>query len=308
MRTLLILGLFLFCSSYSFGQKSTYVYRDINDSMVNCYLKIVPANQKIKGIVVRDFSKLPDINKKSPYKIHDLVLQNGYVALYVTTSKKFPELGYTDKPCEMLDEIIHEVVVAHNIPRNNIFIGGISASGTRALQYTRYCAAGKSKYGIKIKGVFSVDSPLDFERFYFSTKYNGQYFTNGMAWEAAHMMKVFPEYLGTPEQNLEKYRSRSIYSQFAKNGGNAIYFKTVPMVFFHEPDLDWWLKERGAKYYDINSFDIVGFVNQTKQLGNRDVTLVTTSGKGYKNGERKCHSWSIVDEDFLMNWILARTD
>ncbi len=307
MRLLFFTLAYTFFSLSLIAQNSTYVYLD-DDSTINCYLKIVPENQKIKGIVIRDYSSLPDINKKSPYKIGDLIVQNGFVMLYATTSNVFPEMGYTDTPAILLDEIVNEVIVAHNIPRQNIFIGGMSSSGTRALQYTRFCAQGKSKYGIKIKGAFVNDPPLDFERFYFSAKNNGKNFTDGMAWEAELMMKIFPEHLGTPEENLEKYRSRSIYSQFAKDGGNAIYFKNTPIILFHEPDMDWWEKERGCSYYDINSFDITGFADQLSKLGNSDVSLVTTSGKGFEKGERKCHSWSIVDEDFLMQWIMDRVD
>lgn len=294
----------VFCNA----QKATYVYRDYDDSTINCYLKIVPENVKIKGMVIRDYTSLPSGKSKSPYKIKDLILQNGFVMLYTTTSKVFPELGYTDEPTIMLDEIVNEVIVAHNIPRHNVFIGGMSASGTRALQYARFCVQGKSKFGIKIKGAFVVDSPLDFERFYFSVKNNGANFKAGMAWEAKHMKKIFPKLLGTPENNIENYRKRSIYSQFAKDGGNAIFFTNTPIILFHEPDMDWWTKERGCNYYDINSFDITGFANQLSLLGNKDVSLVTTSGKGYERGKRKCHSWSIVDEDFLMNWIINRTD
>lgn len=291
------------------AQKAIYVYRDYDDSTMNCYLKIMPDNQPIKGLIIRDFTRLPNTVVKSPYKFTDLAVASGLMVLYTCTSNFFPELGYTEAPSILLDEIANEVIIAHNIPKDNIFIGGISASGTRALQYTRFCEQGKSKYGTKIKAVFSVDSPLDFERFYNSCVNNGSNFTDGMAWEAEHIPPIFKARLGTPKNNPDSYLQRSIYSQFADKGGNAIYFKNVPMILFHEPDMDWWSKERGVSYFDINSFDIAGFVNQLEKLGNKDLTLVTTSGKGFdRKGNRKCHSWSIVDEQFLLDWILARLE
>lgn len=307
MRKLLLLISILFLSEYAQAVQYEYLYRNTTDSSYNCYLKCTPDSGQIKGLVIRDFTNLPKINKKSKYKLTDLCIENGLMVLYTCSSNYFPELCYTDAPLYLIDQMAAMVIAEHNIPKQNIFIGGISASGTRALQYAKFCKQGKSQSGIMIRGVFSVDSPLDFERFYNSAKNNGHKFKKGMAWEAKLMTRVFPERLGTPEKNLYNYQSRSVYSQFAKDGGNAIHFKNIDVLFFHEPDLDWWQEERGASYYDINSFDINGFVDQLEKIGNKNITLVTTSGKGFdKEGNRKCHSWSIVDEDFLMNWILAR--
>ena len=78
----------------------------------------------------------------------------------------------------------------------------------------------------------------------------------------------------------------------------------TPILFFHEPDINWWLENRGASYYDINSFDIANAAAYFKQIGNDDVKVITTSNKGYdRNGNRKCHSWTIVDEEALVKWI-----
>ncbi|HRE58461.1 MAG TPA: hypothetical protein PLW09_11620 [Candidatus Kapabacteria bacterium] len=42
----------------------------------------------------------------------------------------------------ILDDIVSEVIEKYGIPKMNIFIGGISASGTRALRYAQYCEQG----------------------------------------------------------------------------------------------------------------------------------------------------------------------
>ncbi len=298
--------LLLLCTTLVSAQKATYVFKSPADSSYNCYLKISPNEGKIKGLVIRDYSRLPNISRKSKYQFTDLAIEKGLMVVYTCSSNYFPELCYTDTPLILLDEMIHDIVQEHNIDPGNIFIGGISASGTRALQYTKYCEQGKSKHKTKIRGVFAVDSPLDFERFYYSAKNNGNQFKGGMLSEAKMMVPIFEKRLkGSPKNNMT-YQDRSVYTQFAKGGGNARFFKKVSTIIFHEPDLDWWKQERNASYYDINSFDNVAFVNQLKVYGNQDVTLITTSGKGYQNGVRKCHSWSIVDEVFLVEWILNR--
>jgi hypothetical protein len=133
-------------------------------------------------------------------------------------------------------------------------------------------------------------------------------FKDGMLWEAELMTNVFPKKLdGTPETNLKSYTNSSVFSQTDSTGGNAKFLLKISTLFFHEPDIDWWIKERGATYYDINSFDIAGLYNFLKLNNHPDIELITTTGKGFdRNGNRNCHSWTIVDESYLINWILAR--
>jgi hypothetical protein len=46
-------------------------------------------------------------------------------------------------------------------------------------------------------------------------------------------------------------------------------------------------------------------VNLLRAAGNDDAELVITTGKGYRrDGERHRHSWSIVDEAELIEWVL----
>lgn len=295
-----------------FSQTAEYVYKNPEDSSYNCYLTVIPDSVEIKGLIVRDYSSLPkpSSNKFHPYKWKKLALENGMAILYTVSSNFFPELYYDDSGLILLDEMVNEVIKRHEIPEQNIFIGGISASGTRALKYAQFCEKGNSKFGIKINGVFSVDSPLDFERFYNSASANKSNFKDGMLWEAELMTKVFPEKLeGTPETNLAAYIERSVFSYSDSTGGNAKYLMNTATIFFHEPDIDWWIKERGATYYDINSFDIAGLYNCLKQNVDVDTELITTSGKGFdRDGNRKCHSWTIVDEEYLLNWILQRIE
>lgn len=168
------------------GQPFEYVYKNPNDSTFNCYLKIFPETDSIKGLIVRDYSNLPNASKGSPYQLVPLASKAGLMTLITNTSSQFPELFTSYTTIKLLDNMVQEVIKEHKIPKNNIFIGGISSSGTRALRYAQYCAQGKSN--IKIRGVFSVDSPLDLERFYYSAYYHKKNFKDGMLWEANLML------------------------------------------------------------------------------------------------------------------------
>lgn len=291
-----------------FGQRYEYVYRNSTDSTFNCYLKVIPESGSIRGLVVRDYSSLPDTSEKSPFKLTTLCTERGIITLYTVSSNYSPEFFCSDSVMSKLDEMVDEVLKEHSISRENIFIGGISSSGTRALRYAQYCRQGKSKFGIKIRGVFAVDPPLDLARFYHSIDRHKANFKAGMLWEAELMVKVWPQYFsGSPDEFPSEYLDASVFSHLNSLGGNAVFLKDMDIILYHEPDIDWWLKERGASYYDINSFDIAAFALKLEKLGNTNVQLVTTAGKGFdRNGNRKCHSWTIVDEEELVHWITER--
>lgn len=302
----MIINILYLLSFFSFSNDYEYVYREENNQKTNCYLIVKPKGD-IKGLVVRDFSRLPDTSKANPYKFESLCTENNLMTVYVTTSDRTPELYYFEKERMLLDDIINEILTNYNIPKDNIFIGGISGSGTKALRFSQYCESGKSKYNTKIKGVFSVDSPLDIERFYLSAKTNKKYFKAGMLWEADFVLEKFPQILG--DFNSITYQNHSVFSNFNPDNKNYKLLLNTSLIFFHEPDIDWWLEERGASYFDINSYDITNLCRLLKSENHSDVTLITTTGIGYdKDGERKCHSWTIVDEELLANWILERCD
>ena len=301
-----LLGILLFITINGFSQEYQYVYRNSSDSSFNCYLKIIPTSRPIKGLIVRDFSNLPKKGKNSPYQFTELAKEAGFLTLITNTSNVFPELFVTDDPMNLLSQMINEVVEEYEIPSTNIFIGGISASGTRALRFAQYCSQGKSN--VEIAGVFAIDSPLDLARFYNSAKENQLQFKAGMLEEAKYMVPFFERvFNGNPTNSYPSYQNASVFSHHTINGGNIQYLKNTPIIQFHEPDIDWWITERGAGYYDLNSYDIVSSTLILKSLGNQDVELITTTQKGYdKQGNRKCHSWSIVDEKYLIQWIIKR--
>lgn len=303
-----LLFLVLFFTLQVYGQRYEYVYRNKADSSVNCYLLVIPENTPIKGLIIRDFSALPDFKKPSRSRLFQMAADSGLMTMFTVTSKFFPEMYYAETEMKLLDEIIEEVIHKYPIPKSKIMMGGISASGTRALRYAQFCEQGKSTFGIRLKGVFEVDSPLDLARFYNSVKHHKKYFKAGMLWEAELMPNVFAEkFKGSPEEFPQQYLEASVFSHSHPEQSNARFLKDLPIVLFHEPDIDWWLNERGSVYDDFNSYDIAAFVRTLIHLGSKKVTLITTTGKGFDaEGNRNCHSWTIVDENYLMKWIMEQ--
>jgi hypothetical protein len=284
-----------------------YRYFSKNDSTYNSCILILPNTDSIKGIVIRDFTKLPSESRVSNNRFAGMCSDSGYITLITDTSDNIPELFISNKVISRLDSIIKRILDEYNIT-DNIFIGGISASGTRALRYAQYCNMGNSD--IEINGVFVVDSPLDLERFYLSAKNHKKYFKKGMLMEAEWMIPYFENIFGGDTYSKRSdYIESSVFSHSEPNGGNALSLKDTPIIIYHEPDIDWWIKNRGAGYYDINSFDLSSFKVLMDNAGNNDIELITTTGKGFnKNGNRQPHSWSIVDEQYLLKWIIKRSN
>jgi len=95
-KQLLVNFLMLLFPLFSFGQTYEYVYKNQNDSSYNCYLKIIPKSQQIRGLVIRDFSFLPDVTKPSPHQFSALCSEVGIMTIYTVSSNYFPELFIFD--------------------------------------------------------------------------------------------------------------------------------------------------------------------------------------------------------------------
>lgn len=56
----------------------------------------------------------------------------------------------------------------------------------------------------------------------------------------------------------------------------------------------------------MNAIDLAALVNELKIRENQQIELITTHNKGYHPDEtRHPHSWSIVDEEELIDWFVA---
>jgi len=306
LQLLFGLAIVLFASSSVHADQEYYVHRTPSDSSTNAYALFLPEGS-VKGLIVRDYSQLPKRGSKPTHQFHHMALDAGIAMLYTLTSAEFPELYIREQPMMMLDDILYDVLTTYNLPKDNIVIGGISASGTRALRFAEYCAMGKSNHGIRIAGVFAVDSPLDLKRFFRSTLQHKQHFKAGMLDEADLMQPLWEKnFIVDNAVNHRLMADVSVFDADDPQGGNASTLASTPLMLWHEPDLDWWMNERGCSYLDINSIDIAAFVVTIRSLGNNSVELVTTSGKGYDaEGRRNCHSWTIVDEQRLIRWIIS---
>ena len=150
--------------------------------------------------------------------------------------------------------------------------------------------------------------PLDFIRFWHSgNKAKQLNFQYAAANEGKWVTAVLEKNLGgTATEKQEAYIQYSPYCHIALDGGNArLLEKNIAIRVYSEPDVHWWIETRRKDFYDMNTIDAAALVNTLKIQGNTEAELILTTDKGYRpDGSRHPHSWSIVDEQELIDWFL----
>ncbi len=215
--------------------------------------------------------------------------------------------GYlVDDDLATLKALIGEVVQELNIPAGSLVVGGISAGGTGAVRYSEYCSSGHCDERSRPVAIFSVDAPLDFESWWNRQELNLRRGNPKSALEESQAILDALQWAmgGSPKQVRQAYRSRSPFLASEKDGGNAQLLKNVPIRLYTEPDVVWWIENYGCDYTTINAIDQAALVLQLRALGNTKAELIITSGKGFRPpGKRNPHSWTIVDEPDLADWV-----
>ncbi len=227
--------------------------------------------------------------------------------LYLTTGNPF-EFLFDEESFVQLDGYLHKAITEHGLPADRLLFGGMSLAGTRAMKFAIWCLQGKSAHSIRPKAVAVCDAPLDFVRFWRALDRSKRLQLNPIAAnEAAWVTAVLERRLGgTVNNQLRAYQEYSPYCHDLDNGGQAVWLKDLAFRAYTEPDVQWWMDNRGNDYYSMNALDAAAAVNQLRILGNKKAELVLTTGKGVRpDGRRHPHSWSIVDNGALVDWLLG---
>ena len=210
-----------------------------------------------------------------------------------------------------LDALVAHVLQRSSVDRRQVAIGGFSAGGTGALRYTVLALAGQTPLAVRPRAAFSVDAPLDLERWYRGMDSHlrrlGPQASGAFAGESRFLVGHLQRLMGgTPDEKPEIYRERSVLSLALPDGGHARHLKDLPLRLYSEPDMAFYI-EHGLDYGSINAYDQVALASLLRAQGSRQVSLVLTSGRGYRadlGGVRLPHAWSIVDEAELADWLL----
>jgi pimeloyl-ACP methyl ester carboxylesterase len=307
----LALAMFLTSSGVVVGQETRVVTPNPQDSLAGSYRIYAPTG-KPAGLLVLipggaathdEFAAGGSTPSMLPQK-----LAGGQVMTIVPAGGGYSH-WLEDGWLKHLDAIVAETLTTYRIPADRVVVGGFSAGGTAAVRYAEFCADHRSRAGVRIQGIFAVDAPLDFGRFWRGETLavrrgaHPRFVAEAKA-VLADMRRVLG---GSPEEEPARYLQASPFSAFAEGGGQARLLADVPVRLYTEPDLSWWMSTRKVDYYSMNAVDAAALILQLQFLGNRRAQLITTQGRGVRpGGERHPHSWSIVEENDLQRWILEQ--
>ncbi|WP_051287402.1 alpha/beta hydrolase family protein [Algoriphagus mannitolivorans] len=289
-----------------FGQKIEVVFLDQSDSTQNNYTIIYPDNKPITGLIfiIPGFGQSAERTLEQtdlPFK----TAQKGLLTIIPTFQDGVQSFGVDNLSQESLNYIIQDVTNKHKLSGLPFYIGGFSIGGSCAIKYAQNAK-------VKPVAVFAVDPPLDFERFYNSSKRDIRLsLDKEPSQENVYMVqRIEKEFNGTPETSLSNFYAISPYSFSDHNQTAVKKFGNIPLRIYTEPDVDWWLKERNFDFSNINGPDCSAMINELNRLGNNRAELIVTNNKGYRKpyNNRHPHSWSIVDNDELLIWLIEQKE
>ena len=307
-RSLLLVILLVLGAAPLQGQRTAVVRRTPGDTIGNSY-RIHEATSKPQGLLVLLPGYGSGVDGFAASSYTPSMLPARMAEQNVLTIVAVPEaetLYESDQPLRALDSIIAEVLQKYRIPNDRIVVGGFSAGGTGAVRYAQFCAQGQCKATSKVAGVFGVDPPLDFERLFRSSELIVQRNAprSNIAEERMIVETLRGALGGSPDEASLAYRRQSPLLASDRGGGNASLLAATPIRLYVEPDVQWWMENRDLDYHGMNAVDHAAVINLLRVAGNTRAELITTTGKGYRpNGARHPHSWSIVDEADLAQWI-----
>jgi hypothetical protein len=310
-RNTVVLALFLSWPGVALGQQTRVVQPNPQDSLAPSYRIYEPAGKPVGLLVLIPGGAATQdeftAGGWSPSTLPQRLAGQQIVTIVPSAG------GYShwleDGWLSQLDGIVAETLTTHRIPPDRVVVGGISAGGTAAVRYAESCAASRSPAGVGIRGVFAVDAPLDFARFWrgetlaIRRRAHPRFVGEAKA-VLADMDRVLG---GSPDEQPAHYLRMSPFSEFADGGGQARLLARMPVRLYTEPDIRWWMENRKVDYYSMNALDAAGLILQLQLLGNRQADLITTQGRGVRpDGTRHPHSWSIVDEPDLQAWVIRQ--
>lgn len=309
MQKIGFLFLAIFVSISSIGQKIETVYMNPKDSTANMYVAVKPQSGQINS-----FMFLLDGFGSSPRDVlieTDLpkyAAQQGILTIIPLLKTGPLYFGSDTASQQSLRDMIDHIVTKYQLKGKDFYMGGFSIGGTCVVKYAELAV--QKNYPIKPKAVFAVDPPLDWERFYDAAKrvvrLSNPDKVNG---EVSYMIdRIKKEMGGTPETALENFYNNSPYSFSDTTHRATKALIKMPIMIISEPDIQWWLSQRGYDYSYINITDHAAMINELQKLGNEKAVLVTTENKGYRKPQNKRHphSWSIADPEQTIKWLQSQ--
>jgi hypothetical protein len=279
------------------------IWTDKKDSIYGFYTVTAPASNRVQGalILLDGFGGNAD-NFFSETKIHNTAWVNDILVIGIPTGARL----YADKEIiQYLNRVLTEIAIKYKLRKEQFAIGGMSSGGTIAIRYAELCHEKPNDFPVSPSVVFDVDSPIDLIGLYHSAERDlKKAYPGWWLGESQMIINQFKNDLGDINGDLKKYHEASPFSKDLNAAGNESSLKDVAVRTYHDVDINWQIQNRRRSLYETNMLDASEFINRLVLQGNTRAEFVTSKIQGRRsNGQRHPHSWNIVDEIDLIQWI-----
>ncbi|WP_034894785.1 hypothetical protein [Gillisia sp. Hel_I_29] len=239
---------------------------------------------------------------ENEFQITDLANEKKVAVAYLNFNRK---LWLEEDEKEQLALSLQELFTSNNLPSDNIYIGGLSSGGNMALLISNYLSQ-KSEYNLNPAGVFIVDSPVDLAALYRIAESNiKRKFSEASVGESTFIFNYFHDQLGNPNDTIALYEKYAAFTYETKDFQNLKDLKKTKIRFYTEPDKVWWKENMGVDYEQMNAFHIKRLSDFLSSQDFKNVQFIATENKGFRaDGTKNPHSWSIIDKEDLLKWML----
>ncbi len=306
MKQLPLILLFLLGANTAFPQSVKKIIVNEKDSISGYYLAVEPKLQpgdSIQGVLVllSGFSQHAE-SIFPETKLPNVAYANNILTICFAAGFKL----YADPKVQAeITAILKDVIARYKVRADKFIFGGYSAGGTIALRYTELCNQYPSRFPVRPKGVFLVDSPIDiFTLWDNEEEAIRQNFSEAAVEEAKEAIYRMQSQYGIPAENIEKY---SLVSPFCMNkayGENEKYLSHTAVRTYHDVDIAWRIVNRRQTVRNANFLVTAELINRLMILGNDKAEFIQCAGKAHRsNGMRHPHSWSVVEEVECLQWM-----
>ena len=301
MRFLGFFILFTFLSCFSAEESMVLDDLVINKEQQMADYRLAKANNQKALLILFTCYPCDAENTQNEFKILEVALKNNISVLFMNFNQR---LFLQKKEKEILANQLNEIINDEKLKNENVFIGGFSSGGNVSFLISDYLIQTQNK--LQPKGVFLVDSPVDLLGLYKVAKKNIDKNVDADAVQESKWIKEELETVfGKPESGIQLYEENSPFTSASNNIQNLMSLQNIKVRMYTEPDFLWWKEKKDNDKEDLNAFYIEKLAEVMKSKNFKKVDLIKTTHRGLRsNGMRHPHSWSIVDENDLVKWIL----
>lgn len=267
------------------------------------YYYVKPATDSIAGILVllAGYGQRADATPPET-KIHHEAAKKHWLTVFYAAGNKLYADSITQTNLTVVIEDIQQRFLAGTKP---FVLGGFSAGGMIALRYAELCNQFPDRFPIQAKAVFMVDSPIDvFTLYELLEEIVSDNYSDLAVAEAESAMQQMKREYGVPREQVQIYRSLSAFCMDAENCDHEKFLVNTAVRAYHDVDIAWRIIHRHQTVHNSNYEVTAELINRLRWMGNAQAEFIQSFQKGYRaNGQRHPHSWSIVDEKELVQWL-----